>query len=47
MTKLFKLFGNKAIFNSKMVAPSKQIIGHKSVHWCQCISLWKMLGGEY
>ncbi len=41
------IFGNKAIFHPKMVAPSKQIISHKSVHWYQCISLWKMLGGEY
>ncbi len=30
-----------------MVAPPKQIISHKSVHWYQCISLCKMLGGEY
>ncbi len=25
-----------------MVAQSKQITSHKSVHWYQCISLWKM-----
>ncbi len=30
-----------------MVAQPKQIISHKSVHWYQGISLWKMLGGEY
>ncbi len=24
----------------------KQSISHKSVHWYQCFSLWKMLNGE-
>ncbi len=43
----FKLFGKKAIVYPKMVAAPKQIISHESVHWYQCISLWKMLGGEY
>ncbi len=45
--RVFKTFGKKAIFYHKMVAPPKQIISHNSVHWYQCISLWKMLGGEY
>ncbi len=43
----FKYFGKKDIFYSKMVAAPKQSISDKSVHWYQCISLWKMLGGEY
>ncbi len=42
-----KLFGKNAIFYPIMVAPPKQIICHKSVHWYQCVSLWKILGGEY
>ncbi len=40
-------FGKKAIIYPKIVAPPKQIISHKSVHWYQCISLWKMLDGKY
>ncbi len=47
MTKPFIFFCKKAIFYPKIVATPKQIISHKSVHWYQCISLWKMLGGEY
>ncbi len=43
----FNIFGKKAIFYPKIVAPPKQIISHKSVHWYQCISLWTMLVGEY
>ncbi len=41
-----KKASRKAIFYPKMVTPPKQIISHKSVHWYQCISLWKMLDGE-
>ncbi len=44
----FNTFWQKGHFYPKMVAPPKQIISYKkSVHWYQCISLWKMLGGEY
>ncbi len=28
------------------MVPLKQNISHKSVHWHQCFSLWKMLDGE-
>ncbi len=44
---VFKPFSKNAIFYPKMVAPPKQIISHNSVHWYQCISLWKMLGDEH
>ncbi len=37
----------KGRFLPKIGGTTKQIISHKSVHWYQCISLWKMLGGEY
>ncbi len=30
-----KLFGKNATFYLRMVAPPKQIISHKSVHWYQ------------
>ncbi len=39
--KFFKTFLQKGHFLPK------QIISHKPVHWYQCISLWKMFGGEY
>ncbi len=32
----FKHFGKKAIFYPKIVAPQKQVISYKSVHWYQC-----------
>ncbi len=48
MTKFFlNFFTKRPFFYLKIVAPPKQIMSHKSVHWYQCISLWKMLGGEY
>ncbi len=45
--KVIPNFLAKKPFFTKMVTPPKQIISHKSVHWYQCICLWKMLGGEY
>ncbi len=35
----------KAIFYLKMV--EQQIISHKYVQWYNCITLWKIIGGEY
>ncbi len=46
-TKKASIFSKKAVLSPKMVAPQKQITSHNSVHWYQCISLWKMLGGKY
>ncbi len=47
--KVFNFLAKRPFFTPKMVAPPKEIISHKFVHWyqCTCISLWKMLGGEY
>ncbi len=47
LLRTYQLFGKKAIFYPKWCQPLKQIISHKSVHWYQCIILWKMLGGEF
>ncbi len=43
----FKYFGKNEIIYPKMGAPPKKIISHKSVHWYQCMCIWKMHGGEY
>ncbi len=43
---VFKILAKKVTFIKKIVVPLKQSIGHKSVHWYQCFSLWKMLDGE-
>ncbi len=42
----FNFLAKRPFLYPEMVAPPKQIISHKSVHWYQCISLWKMLGGD-
>ncbi len=44
--KVFKVLAKKVIF-FKNVESLKQSISHKSLHCYQCISLWKMLDGEY
>ncbi len=44
--KVFKVLAKKVTFIKKIVVPLKQSISHKSVHWYQCFSLWKMLDGE-
>ncbi len=43
---VFKVLAKKVTFIKKIVASLKQSISHKSVHWYQCFSLWKMLDGE-
>ncbi len=40
--KVFKILAKKVIFIQTIVVPLKQSISHKSVHWYQCFSLWKM-----
>ncbi len=44
--KVFKVLPKKVTFIKTIVVPLKQSISHKSVHWYQCFSLWKMLDGE-
>ncbi len=44
--KVFKVLAKKVTFIQKKLVPLKQSISHKSVHWYQCFSLWKMLDGE-
>ncbi len=44
--KVFKVLAKKVTFIKKIVIPLKQSISHESVHWYQCLSLWKMLDGE-
>ncbi len=44
--KVFKVLAKKVTFIKKIVVLLKQSISHKSVHWYQCFSLWKMLDGE-
>ncbi len=44
--KVFKVLAKKVTFIKKIVVPLKQSINHKSVHWYQCFSLWKMLDGD-
>ncbi len=43
---VFKVLPKKVTFIKKIVVALKQSINHKSVHWFQCFSLWKMLDGE-
>ncbi len=43
--KVFKVWAKKVTFIKQIVVPLKQSISHKSVHWYQCFSLWKMLDG--
>ncbi len=42
----FQLFGKKAIFYPKMVAPPKKRYSPKSVYWYQCFIVWKMVGAK-
>ncbi len=44
--KVFKVLAKKVTFNKKIMVLLKQSISHKSVHWYQCFTLWKMLDGE-
>ncbi len=44
--KVFKVLVKKVTLLKKIVLPLKQSINHKSVHWYQCFSLWKILDGE-
>ncbi len=44
--KVFKVLAKKVTFIKKNVVLLKQSISHKSVHWYQCFSLWKMFDGE-
>ncbi len=44
--KVFKVLAKKVTFTQKIVVTLKQSISHKSVHWYQCFSLWKMFDGE-
>ncbi len=44
--KVFKVLAKKVTFIKKIVVPLKKSISHKSVHWYQCFSLWKMLDGD-
>ncbi len=47
--KVFKVLAKNVTFikkNCGTFVPLKQTINHKSVHWYQCFSLWKMLDGE-
>ncbi len=44
--KVFKVLAKKVTFIKLIVVQLKQSISHKSVHWYQCFSLWKMLDCE-
>ncbi len=44
--KVFKVLAKKVTYIKQIVVPLKQSISHKSLHWNQCFSLWKMLDGE-
>ncbi len=46
MTTFLKVLAKNVTFIKNIVVPLKQNISHKSVHWYQCFSLWKMLDGE-
>ncbi len=39
-------FSKKVTCIKNIVVLLKQSISHKSVHWYQCLSLWKILDGE-